>query len=288
MVFTFCLLIVQWVAQAQTAVLSQIQQRIDNSDNPRETLVQWYYAVQDLDRRVREANPQHPGISNLTAISQSLRTQIENNKKSLWSLEYGELLTTYRPLVQTADKPLDTLCRQRYQLVDDRSYALDLPTPLVLATLDMESSCRRSNPTNGDGVFQLIAKDYGTGSTLSVGQWIMMMYDYGELVRGKHVWYNNINGLSTNNCNTKNINLTGQTAPICLSYTTIDIDSIIKYGALYNGLARNAERQSYIRWDIQPANPNYVYGKLWTEFVWANKDGLIVRILKVLQFVKTL
>ena len=143
-------------------------------------------------------------------------------------MQYGELLTSYRPLVQT-DKALDTLCRQRYQLVDDRSYALDLPTPLVLATLDMESSCRRSNPTNGDGVFQLIAKDYDTGATLSVGQWIMMMYDYAELVRGKHAWYHNINKFSTNNCSTKNINLTEQTAPICLSYTTMDIDSIIKY-----------------------------------------------------------
>lgn len=147
-----------------------------------------------------------------------------------------DMLNLNRKNVTTRNVGLSTVCAQRYQLVDDRSYAFNMPTALVLATLDMESSCGWYKPTNGDGVFQLIAKDYGTG-TLTTGQWIMMMYDFAELVRGKHARYHTANKLSIDTCSTKDVNQTGQTAPICLTYTNLDLDSLIKHGALYNGLS---------------------------------------------------
>lgn len=103
-----------------------------------------------------------------------------------------------------------------------------------------------------------------------------MAYDYRDLIQGKHNRYHNANKLSPTTCTQKNMNFTGQTAPICLSYTQMDIDSIIKYGALYNALAGPT-----IIGDIQPRNISYVYGKLTSD---ANKDGLIVRILKILRW----
>jgi hypothetical protein len=188
----------------------------------------------------------------------------------------------YRSGVTTSTVWLSNICKDRYQLVDDRSYAFNIPTPLVLATLDMESSCGRYKPSNGDGVFQLIAKDYGTW-TLTTGQWIMMIYDFSALIAGKHARYHTANKISKDGCTTKNMNLTGTTSPICLTYTNMDLDSIIKHGALYNGLS-----WAIIKWDIQPAAASYVYGHYTDAYSGAVKDGLIVRILKVVKYMKGL
>lgn len=276
-VFTFFVLCIVWITSAQSSpIQTQILNRIDTAPNARESLVQRYYAIDDLHRRVTIVQPTNPWLSQLITLRTTLRDRIQSEKTALWPLQVWDMMSMYRPQAMTPDEPLSNLCKERYQLVDDRSFAFNLPTPLVLATLDMESSCRWYNPTNGDWVFQLIAKDYGTWSTITTGQWIMMAYDYRDLVQGKNIWYHNANKLSPTACDQKDMNLTGQTAPICLSYTQMDIDSIIKYGALYNGLAGPT-----IIGDIQPGAPAYVYGKLSRD---ANKDGLIVRILKILRW----
>ncbi len=224
------------ITSAQANVANQIMQQIDTNPTPRESLVQRYYSMDDFYAKVSQLSGAHKSLPKIASIRSSLRTKLDvaktNEKKDMMM----NMLSTYRSGVTTKDSGLSSICKDRYQLVDDRSYAFNIPTPLVLATLDMESSCGWNKPANGDGVFQLIAKDYGTG-TLTTGQWIMMMYDFSSLVSGKHARYHTANKLSKDDCTTKNINLTGTTSPICLTYTSMDLDSIIKHGALYNGLA---------------------------------------------------
>ncbi len=285
-VFTFLglsVLLLSSSVGAYTNILNQITTQIDSNSTPRESLVQRYYSIEDLEQRITKLSPNSTTLSNISSIKKALRTRLDNEKKSN-TLSSGtlEFIDDKRKNVTTRNVWLSNICTQRYQLVDDRSYAFNMPTALVLATLDMESSCGWYKPNNGDGVFQLIAKDYGTW-TLSTGQWIMMMYDFAELVRGKHARYHTANKLSINTCNTKDSNLTGQTAPICLSYTSLDLDSLIKHGALYNGLSG-----AKIMGDIQPGAPSYVYGRYTDTYSGSVKDGLIVRVLKSLRYGKSL
>ena len=267
---------------AQTDITNNILQQINTNPSPRESLVQWYYSMDDFYAKIAGLSWSHKALPKIASIRSTLRSKIDsakNNEKKDKILAMGDM---YRSGVTTPNVWLSSFCKERYQLVDDRSYAFNIPTALVLATLDMESSCGRYKPSNGDGVFQLIAKDYGTW-TLTTGHWIMMMYDFSALVAGKHARYHTANKLSKDDCTTKNMNLTGTTSPICLTYTSMDLDSIIKHGALYNGLAN-----ATIKWDIQPGAPSYVYGRYTDAYSGAVKDGLIVRILKVVKYMKWL
>jgi hypothetical protein len=48
-------------------------------------------------------------------------------------------------------------------MLDLISFANNFPTALTIATRYRESSCGYYLPANGDGPFQIISKDYGTG-----------------------------------------------------------------------------------------------------------------------------
>lgn len=265
---------------AQDDVTTKILQQIETNSSPHESLVQRYYSMDDFYAKIVSLSWSHKALPKIATIRSTLRSKLDTAKSTEKKDKIITFWDTYRSGVTTSSIWLSSLCKERYQLVDDRSYAFNIPTALVLATLDMESSCGRYKPTNGDGVFQLIAKDYGTW-TLTTGQWIMMMYDFSELVAGKHARYHTANKLSKDDCSTKNINLTGTTSPICLTYTSMDIDSIIKHGALYNGLS-----WAIIKWDIQPWIPWYVYGHYTDSYSGAVKDGLITRVLKVVKYMK--
>ncbi len=264
----------------QTDLTTKILQQIDSNPSPRESLVQWYYSMDDFYAKIAGLSWAHKALPKIASIRSTLRSRLDTAKNSEKKDNIVTFWNTYRSGVMTPNIWLSNICKDRYQLVDDRSYAFNMPTALVLATLDIESSCGRYKPTNGDGVFQLIAKDYGTW-TLTTGQRIMMMYDFSALVSGKHARYHTSNKLSKDDCSTKNISLTGQTVPICLTYTSMDLDSIIKHGALYNGLAN-----ATIKWDIQPGAPSYVYGRYTDVYSGSVKDGLIVRVLKAVKYMK--
>lgn len=263
-----------------TELTTQIIQKADSDVYSKEALVQRYYSVEDLYEKVKKISSSHPQLARLEIVKTNLRKEIDQRKNALSQTKLDDFLTTNKSYIQGVNW-LSTLCKNQYTLADDWAYALDLPTALVLATWDMESSCGRYKPSNGDGVFQIVAQDYGSDDNFTKGQWIMMMYDYAKLVKDKVVWYHNSNNLSPTNCATKNTTTLGQTAPICLTYTSMDMDSLIKYGALYNGLAN-----ATIKGNIQPANPNYVFGKFGSEYQSANKDGIIMRVLKILDYSK--
>jgi hypothetical protein len=251
-------------AEQSFFTLEDIKAKISKDSSPREALVQWYYAIEDLTQAVREQAPASPTLTKLTALQSGLRQEL-NTKKSLLTATTGssQLLSLYWSGVLTVDKSLEDPCPQYDVLVDDRSYALDIPPSLVMATWLMESGCRRSRPSNGDGIFQIVSKDYGTGD-ITTGHWIWMMYDFNDFLRAKFAWYQKANNLT-------------QVLP--MSYRHIDYDSIIKFGALYNGLS-----WATVKWNILPAAPNYVFWKLTDQYSWSSKDGLLVRVMKVLKY----
>lgn len=251
-------------AQETVSTVDDILTHISKEPRPRESLVQWYYAIDDLTQAVQTQAPQSSSLTKLNTIRSALRKELDR-KKSLLIQTSGalSLLSQYRDGMLTRDRALEKNCTQQYTIADDRSYALDLPTSLVIATWLMESGCAWSRPSNGDGIFQIVSKDYGAG-LISTGHRIWMMYDFNDFVRAKFAWYQKAN------------NLTGS---LPFSYQHIDYDSVVKFGALYNGLAGGT-----VRGTIYPAAPNYVFGKLNDDYSSAVKDGLLVRILKVLKY----
>lgn len=261
-------------------ITNKIIHHADASLQPKETLVQWYYAVDGLIETAKQQWNIPTQVSTLEQVKTTLRREIDQRKSVLKPLRIQQFYNEWKHYL--TGNSLWNACKDKLTLVDDWSYALDLPTALVLATWDMESSCNRYNPANGDGIFQLVAKDYGTQSQLTTGTWITMMYDYSKLVKDKILRYSNANSLSSSLCADKNVVNSGQVAPVCLSYTTLDMDSIIKYGALYNGLAN-----ATIKGNIQPHNDTYVYGKFGLEYRTRRKEGIILRVLKALDYINT-
>lgn len=281
LVFWFILSIaigsVQAAQLSATELSNKIIQTADENSSPRESLVQWYYTVDDLYTRTKKVDAAHPQLARLEIVKTNLRNELTKRKTSLTKTNISNFYEKYKSYITWS--ALSNSCKNQVTIADDWGYALDLPTALILATWDIESSCGRYKPSNGDGIFQIVAKDYGSDDNFTLGQWIIQMYDYAELIRGKHARYHNSNNLLLSWCSNKNLTATGQTAPVCLSYTTMDMDSLIKYGALYNGLSG-----AVIKGDIQPAASAYVYGKFGSENQSANKDGILMRVLKVLDY----
>lgn len=92
-----------------------------------------------------------------------LRKEIDQQKKSARdALSASLFLDTYWPFVLTKEEVMPDGCFSSYQLVDDWSWALDVPTALVIATWKMEATCKMYLPANGDGPFQIVKNDYGT------------------------------------------------------------------------------------------------------------------------------
>lgn len=268
-VFVICIafFVGSWViAGSSFFTFEDIAKRIAQDPNPRESLVQRYYAIEDLHQAVQTQAPSSPTLTQLSTIKNKLRKEIDT-KKSLLTQTSGaaDLLGTYWSWVLTQSGSLDKPCPQFMTLVDDRSYALDLPSSLVTATWLMESGCWRYRPANGDGIFQIVSKDYGTG-TIATGHRIWMMYDFDDFIRAKFAWYQKANNL---------------TQQLPFSYQHIDYDSIVKFWSLYNGLSG-----ATVKWNILPAAPNYVFGKLTDQYSWSQKDGLLVRVMKTLRYGK--
>lgn len=236
---------------------------VATNPKPNTALVERYYAIEDLRQAVLLQAPQSPYLSKLNTMSKDLRKELDA-KKLLRPLSPSSLALSgqYRSGVLSKDKVLDKPCPQFQTLVDDWSFALDLPSSLVTATWLMESGCGWTRPANGDGIFQIVSRDYGTG-VMTTGHWIWMMTDFNDFVRAKFTWYNTANKVNN-------------TLPF--NYQFIDFTGVVRFGALYNGLSGWT-----VKWDIQPISVNYVYGKLNENYSGAVKDGLLVRVMKAMK-----
>lgn len=82
---------------------------------------------------------------------------------------------------------LDELCQEHRMLMNDMAWAEDMPLPLLIATREMESSCRFAYPSNGDGPFQILSKNI-TGSMDRVSM-VNEIQDWADFSRNKRDWY---------------------------------------------------------------------------------------------------
>lgn len=302
-----------WIWQQQTYAQSweafdRILQKVDASTNPRESLVQRYYSVADLYERVKDFSSSSIQTSELKTLKDELRQELDSRKEDILSetdrfQDFYEQFNHY--LLSAREHKLSSICKNNYNLADDRSYAFNLPTALTIALRDMESSCRINNP-NGDGIFQIIHNSYPAWKELTLGEIALQFYDFRDISFSKINRHNaraSVRDLLVD-CDTKSLTQTGVIAPICISYNSFDLDSIIKYAALYNGASysekfawSNAKPGDKVLW---PLAPQYVFGGLpdyqfkkdksgdykldknWNKLL--EKDGVIIRVLQSLNY----
>ena len=272
-----------YAASMSGDMTQQVLTTISSSSTPQESLVQWYYALENLVQRAQSLSWVASGqLQQLITTKNTLRTELDSKKSALVKTGINDFYIRYQSQLLNNDS-IPTTCKDRYQLADDRSYAFNIPTALTLAKLDIESTCRRSWPANGDGIFQLHNRWYEDPGHFTTGDRVGMMYDFTKFLKNKVTTYNRRSQVASTDCSAKDMILTGQNAQVCMSYTHIDLDSIIKIGALYNGGSYPDSNRGR---DIQPNAPKYVYGNFGSENASYNYDGLIVRMLKVLKYAR--
>ena len=86
----------------------------------------------------------------------------------------------------------------------------------VLATWYIESTCRMYNPTNGDGIFQIINNHYLPGS-IDIATLGSELYDFETFIKRKFARFN-----------------TTQDPAIVYGYNSYNIDTLQTFAALYN------------------------------------------------------
>lgn len=181
---------------------------------------------------------------------------IEKNKVKAENIQFKkDFLSQYMSGISKEITDPDN-CTGRYQTLDAMAYANNYPTALLMATWFRESTCGYYLPKNGDGPFQIVSKDYGTGQITEEIFW-QAVQDFIDFSRNKYSSYKS----------RVNINLT---------YTGFDYTWIISHASLYNG-------GYYSGGIILPVNPHYVFDGYGEQYSWATRYGLFPKFLKLLE-----
>lgn len=148
-------------------------------------------------------------------------------------------------------------CTGWYNTLDDISFAYDFPTSLTMATWYRESTCAYYLPSNGDGPFQIVNENYGTG-VITEKVFVKTVTDFLEFAKAKFVRYEWELSWS-------------------LSYTGFDLTGIYNFAALYNGWTKS--------WNvIIPNNPAYLFDGYGDDFSGATRYGIFPQFVKSLEW----
>lgn len=161
-------------------------------------------------------------------------------------------------------KEMDEKCVGWYNLLDDLSFAHDIPTALTIAVWHRESSCRYYLPKNKNGPFQITSKDYGDGE-ITREIFVQSVEDFLNFAKHKINRYNERNAKD---------NLS-----IDLSYDQRDYTALYRFAALYNGLSG-----ATVYGEIAPAAPKYFFENYAGEFEEGVRNGLFPQFLKVIEW----
>ena len=119
-------------------------------------LAKWYDILKD-DERLATVS------SGLRDYAYSLFDSRKKLAKQQSVAEKSEFLDEYRANISIdEDFPVDN-CMWWYNTIDNISFANDFPTALAIAVWYRETGCGYYLPSNGDGPFQIVSKDYGNG-----------------------------------------------------------------------------------------------------------------------------
>lgn len=157
---------------------------------------------------------------------------------------------------------MEDKCFWRYNTLDNISFANNFPTALTIATWYRESHCWYYLPKNWDWPFQILSKDYGTGE-INEDIFTQSVQDFIDFSKTKYANYKS-------------------KVDINLSYTGIDLNSIISHGWFYNGWVISGRI-------VLPNAPKYVY-EWYANYnsgqyaSWAVRHGLLPKFLKTLEY----
>lgn len=153
-------------------------------------------------------------------------------------------------------------CTGWYNTMDTISFANNFPTALTIATRYRELNCGYYMPSNGDGPFQIISKDYGTGQ-ITEATFLKTIQDFIDFSKAKHLQYKTKLWIS-------------------LTYTWFTRTGLVNHTALYNGWTITGNS---ISWYLAlPNNPHYAYDGYGQDYTWALRYGLMPKFLKVLDW----
>lgn len=216
-------------------------------------------------KTLEEQFPNHQQLNYyLNELDGYLLTQvnIEKAKAKITSKTFKQdFVNTYSGWFSKEISTPDT-CTGWYNTIDSISFANNFPTALTLATRYRETTCGYYMPANGDGPFQIISKDYGTGA-ITEAKFLQSVQDFIDFSKAKHLQYK-----------TK--------LWIKLTYTWFDRTGLVNHAALYNGGTITGDATGgYI---ALPNNPHYVYDGYGENFSGATRYGLVPKFLKVLDW----
>lgn len=160
------------------------------------------------------------------------------------------------------DIDMEDKCFGRYNTLDNISFANNFPTALTIATRYRESHCGYYLPKNGDGPFQILAKDYGTGE-ITEETFTQSVQDFIDFSKTKYANYKS-------------------KVDINISYTGINLNSIISHWGFYNWWTISGRV-------VLPNAPKYVY-EWYSNYSsgqyasWAIRHGLLPKFIKTLEF----
>ncbi len=218
-------------------------------------LAKWYNILENDDR--------------LATISSWLRdyaySQFDSRKKIAKQqavADKTEFLDEYRSNIMMEEEfPFDK-CTWRYNTIDNISFANDFPTALTLAIWYRESGCGYYLPSNWDGPFQIVSKDYGNGE-ITEEIFKQTIQDFIDFAKNKIDNYNN--------------KANEEFPEIKLSYTWFDYTGVVSFAALYNWWTRTG-------WMVQPNAPKYVFDGYGEKYANAKKYGLFPAFLKLISW----
>ena len=218
-------------------------------------LWKWYDILEDDER--------------LATISSGLRdyayAQFDSRRKiakQQSSSDKSEFLDEYRSDIMMEDEFPFEKCTWRYNTIDNISFANDFPTALTLAVRYKESNCGYYLPANGDGPFQIVSKDYGTGE-ITEEIFKQTIQDFIDFAKNKIDNYNN--------------RADDEFPEIKLNYTSFDYTGVVSFAALYNWGTRTG-------WMVQPNAPKYVFDGYGEKYANAKKYWLFPAFLKLVSW----
>lgn len=170
----------------------------------------------------------------------------------------NDFLAIYWPYV-TSSLPLPERCFEGYAQLDELARNRNFPTSLLLASWYKESGCNLQNPWNGDGLFQIVAHDYGAGA-VSIQELLEQAEHFIDFSNAKRERYKKL--------------LRFDDVPLQITYEGWSLQDIRKHAVLYNGMAAGVtlENSRYANnWFAGYSRPDI-----------SSQDGLVTLLLKVL------
>lgn len=200
----------------------------------------------------------------LSELGVYLVTQVNDAKvkvKSVSKADKQVFFDQWSGWLSTSITASDT-CTWWYNTMDSISFANNFPTALTIATRYREVNCGYYLPANGDGPFQILSKDYGTGQ-ITESKFIQTMQDFIDFSKAKYLQYKTKLWIS-------------------LTYTWYTWTGLVAHAALYNGATITWNAASWYL--ALPNNPKYAYDGYGQEYSSALKYWIVPKFLKTLDW----